>query len=93
MNCAGDAHSQCGGPNRLSLFEFAKPAASLWTSMGCYTEGTNSRALTGYFNQSSGMTIEACLSQCYQQGFTYCGVEYSSQVSSLVSSSEVSRVD
>lgn len=45
--------------------------------MGCYSEATNGRALSGLLNPISGIqvTIEACSTAC--AGYTYFGVEYS----------------
>jgi hypothetical protein len=43
--------------------------------MGCYTEATNMRALTGAVSYDyTAMTLEECLAAC--TGFTYWGVEY-----------------
>ena len=45
--------------------------------MGCYSEATNGRALSGLTNPISGkqVTVEACSAAC--AGYTYFGVEYS----------------
>jgi hypothetical protein len=52
-----------------------KPTVGAYTFQGCYTEGTNVRALTGasFYNYTS-MTLEMCSTNC--AGFTYWGVEY-----------------
>ena len=43
--------------------------------MGCYSEATGQRALTGKSTYDYGaMTIEECFANC--AGFTYFGVEY-----------------
>lgn len=45
--------------------------------LGCYSEATNGRALSGLLNPISGnqVTVEACSVAC--TGYTYFGVEYS----------------
>ena len=50
-----------------------------WSYLGCYTEGTNARALSGLQNPVPGSTntIEVCGAAC--AGFTYFGVEYGSE--------------
>ncbi|KIM96518.1 hypothetical protein OIDMADRAFT_148350 [Oidiodendron maius Zn] len=54
------------------------PGNSKWTNIGCYTEATNARALTGdSYVSSTNMTGESCLAFC--AGFTYAGVEYSEE--------------
>lgn len=44
--------------------------------IGCYSEGTNGRALTGAIPAmpATGDTVEECQAAC--SGFTYFGVEY-----------------
>ncbi|KUJ23286.1 WSC-domain-containing protein [Mollisia scopiformis] len=42
--------------------------------IGCYTEATNARALTGLVYANDNMTIEICAATCAT--FTYFGVEY-----------------
>ena len=50
-----------------------------WSYLACYTEGTNTRALTDLQNPIPGqnVTIEACAAACAK--YTYFGVEYSSE--------------
>lgn len=48
--------------------------------VGCQTEGTTSRALSGKTYASSDMTLESCAAFC--SGFTYFGTEYSSECKS-----------
>ncbi|RDW71173.1 hypothetical protein BP6252_07736 [Coleophoma cylindrospora] len=52
-----------------------KPTISGYTYLGCYTEGTNVRALgsAAYYDYST-MTLEECAADC--AGYTYWGVEY-----------------
>jgi hypothetical protein len=52
-----------------------KQTVGSYTFQGCYTEGTNVRALSGEaFYDYTAMTLESCASSC--TGFTYWGVEY-----------------
>ena len=55
------------------------PSVSNFTSLGCYTEANNSRALTGLAAPSSNLTVEVCAETCYT--YAYFGVEYSQEVS------------
>ncbi|KZF19119.1 WSC-domain-containing protein [Xylona heveae TC161] len=49
-------------------------------SLGCYSEATNQRALSGAsYVDTTGMTNEACESYCKGKGFTYAGTEYSQE--------------
>ena len=47
-----------------------------WTYVGCYTEGTGGRALTGLANPvpAGNVTVESCTAAC--QGYALAGVEY-----------------
>lgn len=47
-----------------------------WSYIGCYTEATNGRALSGSINPISGNknSIENCAAACV--GYTYFGTEY-----------------
>ena len=61
------------------------PGNSKWTNIGCYTEATNARALTGdSYVSSTNMTGESRLAFC--AGFTYAGVEYYEKVRLLPTS-------
>ncbi len=50
-----------------------------WTYLGCYSEATNSRALTGLGNPAAAVpvTVESCSAACSQ--YVYFGVEYSGE--------------
>lgn len=57
------------------------PAAATipgYESMGCYTEATNTRALTGLTYYDDAMTVEKCAAAC--TGFDYFGIEYHREV-------------
>ncbi|KAH8801571.1 heme peroxidase [Xylogone sp. PMI_703] len=45
-----------------------------WNYAGCYTEGTNTRALGAAFYPSDTQTIESCVASC--KGYLYAGAEY-----------------
>ncbi|KAF4633357.1 hypothetical protein G7Y89_g4765 [Cudoniella acicularis] len=52
-----------------------KPTVGAYTFLGCYTEATNARALTGYaYYDYPAMTLEECATTC--AGYVYWGVEY-----------------
>ncbi|KAL8661300.1 MAG: hypothetical protein Q9202_005725 [Teloschistes flavicans] len=61
-----------GGPTNV-------PSIGAYNYLGCYTEGTNGRALTGKQNPVGGATLtnEVCAAAC--QGYTYFGTEYSGE--------------
>lgn len=55
------------------------PAATGWNFRGCYTDNVSGRALVN--NEvvpggASGMSIEACQTECHSLGYTLAGVEY-----------------
>ena len=89
MQCAGDKTQTCGGSNRLNVYVSANAPSSTtttsvalpsgWTAKGCYTEATNSRALTSLFISDPKMTPLLCMTTCQQKGYMYAGVEYASQ--------------
>ena len=58
-----------GGPSN-------SPTIDDYQYLGCYTEGTNGRALSGKLNPVGGATLtnEICAAAC--KGFTYFGTEY-----------------
>ncbi|KAI9776670.1 MAG: hypothetical protein M1835_005454, partial [Candelina submexicana] len=88
MLCQGNTLEYCGGPNRLNLYHTnsttpvtppGDPVVATvpgWNIVGCYSEGTNGRALTGKAPAApaTGLTAESCAAGC--AGFTYFGVEY-----------------
>ena len=55
------------------------PSATGYNSIGCYSEGTNGRALADKAPQApvNGSTIESCAAGCV--GFTYFGVEFGNE--------------
>lgn len=61
-----------GGPTNA-------PTIGAWSYLGCYTEATNGRALSGKLNPVPGATLtnEACAAGC--QGYTYFGTEFSGE--------------
>lgn len=66
-----------------------KATVGTYSSLGCYTEATQGRALTGaaYF-ENNLMTLEYCAEKC--TGFTYWGVEYGVEcIDPTLSSNEI----
>ena len=61
-----------GGPSVV-------PSAGAFNYLGCYTEATNGRALSGLVNPVGGATlsIENCAVACSK--YTYFGTEYSGE--------------
>ena len=92
MSCAGNSSEICGGANRLNLYlrngtagggptsgPTVVPSVGNFRSLGCYSEGTGSRALTGRAVANANMTVEGCAAAC--GAYQYFGVEYSTEVS------------
>ncbi|KAI9343035.1 glyoxal oxidase N-terminus-domain-containing protein [Zopfochytrium polystomum] len=52
-----------------------------WAAVGCYTEGTNGRALVGtaIAAPAGGMTNSYCITQCEAAGYTLAGTEYANE--------------
>ncbi|CZR61108.1 related to glyoxal oxidase precursor [Phialocephala subalpina] len=50
-----------------------------WTYLGCYSEGTNTRALSGLANPipAASVSVESCAAACSK--YTYFGVEYAQE--------------
>lgn len=90
MLCDGNQLEYCGGSDRLNVYSLvssssttstpspsATTAATVYPSLGCYSEATNSRALNSANDidySATGMTVEKCGTFC--QGYTFFGVEY-----------------
>ncbi|KAH6682060.1 WSC domain-containing protein [Halenospora varia] len=76
FSCPGNAVENCGAGNRLDMYSstVAPPNSASFSSLGCYTEGTNGRTLVEKDYSSDSMTIELCASTC--EGYAYFGVEY-----------------
>ncbi|KAL8920259.1 MAG: hypothetical protein Q9172_004572 [Xanthocarpia lactea] len=55
----------------------AVQTAGTFAYQGCYSEGTNGRALAGNLTVSDTMTVEKCAAFC--SGYVYMGVEYTSE--------------
>lgn len=47
--------------------------------LGCYTDSTSSRALSGYYNSANSQTLNTCAAAAVQNGYKYFGVEYSGE--------------
>jgi hypothetical protein len=50
-----------------------------WKYDGCYTEGSNGRALSNQEAGGNTNTVESCIQTCISAGYTVAGLEYSSQ--------------
>ncbi|KAI0122886.1 hypothetical protein BJ170DRAFT_116294 [Xylariales sp. AK1849] len=83
MVCSGDSTEYCGAGNRVELYVTtaiptetlaSKPTVSPFARLGCYTEASGGRALTGASYADDAMTLEMCASEC--AGFTYFAAEY-----------------
>lgn len=94
MACSGNSAEICGGPNRLDVYQhpplpptpttaypitLATPESSKWSSLGCYTDNVNERALPNQVSPSGSFTVESCQAACLAAGYILAGVEYGSQ--------------
>lgn len=87
MKCTGNNAQMCGGSSRLSIYSATVPSTNVvsaakatvdtFNNLGCYTEATSGRALTGSAKSDPQMSVEMCSSLC--SGFAYMGVEYGSE--------------
>ncbi|KAF8346390.1 glyoxal oxidase N-terminus-domain-containing protein [Amanita rubescens] len=75
MVCNGNSSEFCGGPNALNIYNNTAAAAGPpppvitpqignWTSLGCYTDNVNGRALPNGVGVTGQMTNAACTSAC-----------------------------
>lgn len=84
MGCTGNSSEACGGPGTITVYEnppltpHIYPGDNCWTSQGCYTDSTTSRTLERRVSPS-GPGVEACLTTCQAQGFSWAGLEYGSE--------------
>ncbi|KAG4032100.1 hypothetical protein MFRU_007g00140 [Monilinia fructicola] len=89
MPCSGNASEYCGGGLRLNMYQFngtistPTPIGPItvtnlteWNYLGCYSESTTGRALSGLENPIPGAnnSVEACSAAC--RAWNYFGVEY-----------------
>ncbi|KAK4666514.1 hypothetical protein QC763_300910 [Podospora pseudopauciseta] len=83
MTCMGNHSQQCGGPNRLNIYEKPNPvgAGSNLESVGdfhyasCWTDKVDDRSLKAVDWRTDDMTVEKCADRCSE--FSYFGLEYS----------------
>ncbi|KFY16649.1 hypothetical protein V492_01177 [Pseudogymnoascus sp. VKM F-4246] len=75
--CPGGNVAACS-PNFLNTPPLPFPGNNQYKSLGCYTEPTDARALTGNsYSSTTDMTAEACIEFC--AGSKYVAVEYASE--------------
>lgn len=80
FTCPGHASQTCGAGDHLTTYARtgtvpAGPAnPATYGSLGCYTEATSGRALTGPLYTDDSLTTEKCAAKC--AGFKYFGLEY-----------------
>ena len=64
-------------PTAQATGPIAVQTAGSFSYQGCYSEGTNGRALAATSTADNAMTVQKCASFC--SGYKYMGVEYSSE--------------
>lgn len=89
-SCAGSTGGSlglCGGWRKLSVFKNVEsnappagpehvPQALDYQWVGCQTEATTGRALSGKSYASDDMSVDSCAAFCADDDFDYMGVEY-----------------
>lgn len=87
MPCAGNATQICGGPNRLSVYNYTgtpqltpshAEVVGEYGFEGCFTEpASGGRALSGFsFVNGTALSAQLCVARCEERGFAYAGMEY-----------------
>ena len=93
MICAGNLSEFCGGPSLLAVWNsttYSGPYVSFPSAVGvslssskyigCLLDNTSSRVLPlASFTNSSGMTLNSCMSFCASRNYAIWGTEYSSE--------------
>lgn len=92
MACNGNATEQCGGPDRLTVFNtttppgpvgpFVNPGVNGYHSLGCYSDSVAARTLTTDMQTTGGqnaLTVALCTSACAAGNYLYAGLEYASE--------------
>ncbi|QIW96711.1 hypothetical protein AMS68_002229 [Peltaster fructicola] len=95
MACTGDSTQPCGGPDRLNLFwngtvtnappkivPIVSPGSGDFSSVGCYTDDVNARALAKKLDTAGGAsrtTAATCIDACNNANYTLAGVEYGNE--------------
>jgi hypothetical protein len=80
FSCPGDASQTCGAGNHLTTYartgtvSLDPTTAPTYGSLGCYSEASAGRALTGTLFTDDELTVEKCAAKCV--GFKYFGLEY-----------------
>ncbi|MCJ1352419.1 MAG: hypothetical protein MMC33_002403 [Icmadophila ericetorum] len=85
--CSGNSSETCGGSSLIDVYmdptfnPSDHSTTSDYVSQGCYSEGTNGRALNFEQTQlnASVMTTELCLQTCKDQNYPLAGTEFASQ--------------
>nr|POE77657.1 wsc domain-containing protein [Quercus suber] len=86
-SCPGASSETCGGNSRISIFSNGQPTlksqprtpqtVGSFTSLGCYTEASSGRALSGAATSGSFVDLEYCANFCGK--YEYFGTEYADE--------------
>lgn len=74
ISCPGGNVASCNATKTSQPVSWTGDA--VYSPLGCYTEATSGRALTGNSYTADNMTAETCETFCSKDGFKYMGVEY-----------------
>lgn len=80
--CAGDATEICGGGERLNVFNNTAWVAPALTQvfgvklLGCYKEPEGGRAVVGFMYGDNALTVESCVAECSDRGYSIAGAEF-----------------
>nr|POE72736.1 wsc domain-containing protein [Quercus suber] len=86
-SCPGNSSETCGGNSRISIFSNGQPSrktrpttpqtVASFSSLGCYTEASSGRALSGAASSGSFVDLEYCANFCSK--YEYFGTEYADE--------------
>ncbi|MCJ1322778.1 hypothetical protein MMC15_008128 [Xylographa vitiligo] len=85
--CTGNNAEICGGFDFVSIYmdptftPVNNQTITDYVELGCYSEGTNGRAIAFQQNNllASTMTTEICLQACKDEGYPFAATEFASQ--------------
>lgn len=72
--------TSCGMPKVVApSLGFQDLTSKGWKYLGCGTDDVNSRTFSGASAGNNTMTVESCVNYCKAKGFSFAGMEYSTQ--------------
>lgn len=71
-------------PSTTSSTSTAAPSPTVslpagWSALGCTSDSTSARVLTGSYLDTTSLTPQSCMARCQSAGFAYAGLQYGRQ--------------